>query len=72
MQNFMEMLEGKHDHIEEIAEQASYLKTKDGEKKNGTSDVESRWVWLFHEILICYYTRVHVEWFLHENLTTLT
>ena len=42
IQNFMEILEGKSVKIEEITDQASLLKAEDGEKKNGTSDVESR------------------------------
>ena len=43
VQNFMEMLEGKKTTIEEIEDQAVLLKEEDGEKKNGTSDVESRY-----------------------------
>ena len=39
----MDTLEGKHVKIEEITDQASLLKAEDGEKKNGTSDVESRY-----------------------------
>ena len=44
VQNFMTTLEGKSVTIEAITDQANLLKANDGEKKNGTSDVESRWV----------------------------
>ena len=46
LQNFMKVLEGKKDHNDDISEQAVMLKKEDAQKKNGTTDVESRWVWL--------------------------
>ena len=46
LQNFMKVLEGKKDHIDDISEQAVVLKKEDAQKRNGTTDVESRWVWL--------------------------
>ena len=39
----METLEGKSVVIQDISEQATVLKEEDGEKKNGTSDVQSRY-----------------------------
>ena len=45
-QNFMEVPEGKKDHIDDISEQAMMLKKEDAQNKNGTTDVESRWVLL--------------------------
>ena len=42
LQNFMKVLEGKKDHIDDISEQAVVLKKEDAQKKNGTTDVESR------------------------------
>jgi hypothetical protein len=38
----MNTLKGKNVKIDEIADKASLLKAEDAEKKNGTSDVESR------------------------------
>ena len=46
LQNFMKVLEGKKDHIDDVSEQAVVLKKEDAQKRNGTTDVESRWVWL--------------------------
>ena len=42
----MEVPEGKKKHIDDISEQAVMLKKEDAQNKNGTTDVESRWVWL--------------------------
>ena len=38
----MDVLEGKKDHVNDIEDHAVDLKVEDAEKKNGTSDVESR------------------------------
>ena len=42
LQKIMKALKEKEVKMEEISDQASLLKAEDGEKKNGTSDVESR------------------------------
>ena len=42
----MEVPEGKKDHIDDISKQAVMLKNEDAQNKNGTIDVESRWVLL--------------------------
>ena len=42
----MEVPEGKKDHIDDISKQAVMLKNEDAQNKNGTTDVESRWVLL--------------------------
>ena len=42
----MEVLEGKKNHIADIQEHAVMSKKEEAQKKNGTTDVESWWVWL--------------------------
>ena len=44
LQKFLEVPEGKQDHIDDVSEQPIMLKNEDAEKKNETTDVESRWV----------------------------
>ena len=53
VQNFMTTLEGKGETIGKITKQATALKEKDGEKKNGTSDVESRCVCVCACMCVC-------------------
>ena len=42
VQVFTETLQNKKTDVERIEDLADLLRTEDGEKKNGTSDVESR------------------------------
>ena len=46
LQNFLKVPEGKKDHTDDVSELAIMLKKEDDEKKNGTTDVESRLLWL--------------------------
>ena len=46
LQHFLEVPEGKKEHIDNASEQAVMLKKEDAQKRNDTTDVESRWVWL--------------------------
>ncbi len=51
----MEILEGKKEHIDDLCDQAAALKEDDTQKKNGTSDVESRYSNTHRK----HYTHVH-------------
>ena len=46
LQNFLKVPERKKERIDNALEQAVMWKKEDALNKNGTTDVESKWVWL--------------------------